>query len=236
MVLICCVAFTHAVVAQKNLLNQVQQAVNGSSGSGIGLSNDDIVKGLKSALNVGTNNSTSLASKLDGYYKNPNIKIPFPKEAKAMEQQLRSLGMNKQVDKFIMTLNRAAEDAAKSAAPIFVDAVTKMTITDGLNILKGSNDAATNFLKNGSSAALIEKFKPIIQASLDKVEVTKYWKPLVKTYNQIPMVKKQNPNLNEYVTQKAIEGLFKLIADEELKIRKDPTARVNDILKKVFGK
>ena len=125
---------------------------------------------------------------------------------------------------------------AKSAAPIFVDAITRMTITDGLNILKGNNDAATNFLKNGSSAALIEKFKPIIQASLDKVEVTKYWKPLVKTYNQIPMVKKQNPNLNEYVTQKAIEGLFKLIADEELKIRKDPAARVNDILKKVFGK
>jgi hypothetical protein len=153
-----------------------------------------------------------------------------------MEQQLRALGMTKEVDKFIKTLNRAAEDAAKSAVPVFVDAITKMTITDGVNILKGNNDAATNFLKNTSSAGLLAAFKPIVKNSLSKVEVTKYWKPLVKTYNQIPLVKKQNPNLDEYVTLKAIEGLFKLIAEEELKIRKDPAARVNDILKKVFGK
>lgn len=232
-VCIACLVITQSIFAQKNILNQVQNVI---SGNGAGLSNDEIVKGLKEALKVGTNNSTSRASQLDGYYKNPKIKIPFPQEAKNMEQQLRALGMTKEVDKFIKTLNRAAEDAAKSAVPVFVDAITKMTITDGVNILKGNNDAATNFLKNTSSAGLLAAFKPIVKNSLSKVEVTKYWKPLVKTYNQIPLVKKQNPNLDEYVTLKAIEGLFKLIAEEELKIRKDPAARVNDILKKVFGK
>lgn len=216
----------------QNILNQVTNAISGSSS----LSNDDIVKGLKEALSVGTNNSTALASKLDGYYKNPKIKIPFPKEAVAMEKQLKSLGMENEVNKFVKTLNRAAEDAAKSAAPVFVDAIRKMTITDGVNILKGSNDAATNFLKTNASAGLKNSFKPIVKSSLNKVQITKYWKPLTKTYNQIPLVKKMNPDLEAYVTEKAMEGLFKLIAEEEMKIRKDPAARINDILKKVFGK
>jgi hypothetical protein len=228
--LFCTVAFS-----QKNIFNQVNSAIHGSNGKK-SLSNDDIVKGLKEALKVGTNNSTASASKLDGYYKNPLIKIPFPKEANSMESQLRSLGMDKEVDKFVETLNRAAEDAAKKAAPIFIDAVTKMTITDGVNILKGNNDAATQYLKNTSSSPLKDAFKPVIQSSLDKVEVTKYWKPLTTAYDKIPFVTKVNPDLNEYVTLKAIDGLFKLIADEELKIRSNPEARVTDILKKVFGK
>ena len=199
------------------------------------LSNDDIVKGLKEALSVGSNNSAAKASKKDGYYKNPLIKIPFPKEAQQMESTLKSIGMNKQVDQFVMTLNRAAEDAAKKAAPIFVSAITKMTITDGLNILKGKDDAATQFLKKTTSTQLKSEFQPIVKASINKVQVTKYWNPLVTNYNKVPFVTKMNPNLDDYVTQKAIEGLFTLVAQEEGKIRKDPAARVSDILKKVFG-
>ncbi len=231
-VFIICLASMQLANAQSNIINQVQNAISGTTN----LSNDEIIKGLKEALKVGTNNSTALASKLDGYYKNPKIKIPFPKEAQNMEKQLRALGMDKEVTKFVKTLNRAAEDAAKSAAPVFVDAITKITITDGLNILRGNNDAATQFLKKGSMDGLKAAFKPIVKSSLNKVELTKYWKPLTKTYNQIPLVKKMNPDLEEYVTLKAIEGLFTLIAEEELKIRKDPAARINDILKKVFGK
>jgi hypothetical protein len=199
------------------------------------LSNDDIVKGLKEALTVGSNNSAAKASKTDGYYKNPLIKIPFPKEAQQMESTLKSIGMSKQVDQFVMTMNRAAEDAAKKAAPIFVNAITHMTITDGMNILKGKDDAATQFLKKSTSTQLHNEFKPIIKASINKVQVTKYWNPLVTNYNKIPFVTKMNPNLDDYVTQKAMDGLFTLVAQEEAKIRKDPAARVTDILKKVFG-
>jgi hypothetical protein len=225
------VLLTHNLQAQK-IIKQITNAV---SGQGSGLSNAEIINGLKEALKVGTNNSTAAASKLDGYYKNPLIKIPFPREVSEVEKTLRNMGMNKEVDKFVMTLNRAAEDAAKSAAPVFLNSIQKMTINDGLSILKGGNDAATQFLKNTSNAALIASFKPIVQNSLSKVQITQYWNPLMTTYNKIPFVKKVNPDLNQYVTDKAIEGLFKLIAAEELKIRKDPAARINDILKKVFG-
>lgn len=199
------------------------------------LSNDDIVKGLKEALSVGSKNSADKASQKDGYFKNTQIKIPFPKEAKDMETTLKNLGMKKQVDQFVLTLNRAAEDAAKKAAPVFINAITKMTITDGVTILKGKDDAATQYLKTNTSLPLKNEFMPIVKASLNKVQVTKYWNPLMTKYNKIPYVKKMNPDLNDYVTQKAIEGLFLLVAQEELKIRKDPAARVTDILKKVFG-
>ncbi|HKR03234.1 MAG TPA: DUF4197 domain-containing protein [Bacteroidia bacterium] len=211
-------------------IKDAQNAVSGKN-----LSNDDIIKGLKEALSVGSKNSATKASKMDGYYKNPLIKIPFPKEAQQMESTLKSIGMSKQVDQFVVTLNRAAEDAAKKAAPIFVNAITKMTITDGMNILKGKDDAATQFLKNTTSAQLKNEFMPVVKASINKVQVTKYWNPLVTNYNKVPFVTKMNPNLDDYVTQKAIEGLFTLVAQEEAKIRKDPAARVSDILKKVFG-
>lgn len=203
---------------------------------GKGLTNSEVINGLTEALKIGVNNSTTSASKLDGFYKNPLIKIPFPQEISEAEKTLRNLGMDKEVDRFIKTLNRAAEDAAKSAAPIFINSISKMTINDGLSILRGSNDAATQYLKNTSSPALIAAFQPIVQNSLNKVQITKYWKPLMTTYNKIPFVNKINPDLNSYVTSKAIEGLFKLIASEELKIRQNPQAQVNNLLQTVFGK
>ncbi|MDQ3050241.1 MAG: DUF4197 domain-containing protein [Bacteroidota bacterium] len=206
-----------------------------SSGAGGNLTNEKIIKGLKEALTIGTRISAENASKMDGFYKNPLIKIPFPKEAEQMEKSLKSIGMSKEVDNFVKTLNRAAEDASKKAAPVFIDAITKMSITDGLRILKGGNTAATEFLKSGTTLKLKSEFMPIVKTSLQKVEITKHWKPLVKNYNKIPFVKKMNPDLNDYVTTKAIEGLFKLIAEQELKIRKDPQARITDLLKEVFG-
>ncbi len=222
------------LTAQVNINNIISGATSGQN-LGSGLSNDKIVSGLKEALTRGTNNSTTIVSKLDGYYKNPKIKIPFPKEAKQMESTLKSMGMSKQVDEFVKTLNRAAEDAAKQAAPIFVNAIKKMTVNDGLKILRGGNTAATEFLKTSTSAALTAQFKPVVQSSLQKVQITKHWTPLVKSYNKVPMVKKMNPDLNAYVTQKAIEGLFTMIAEEEAKIRKDPVNTGSNLLNEVFG-
>ncbi len=200
-----------------------------------GLSNDEVINGLKEALSVGSNNSSSAASKADGFYKNPKIKIPFPQEAIDMKTTLDKLGMKKQTDKFIETLNRGAESAAKEAAPIFLDAIKGMSIGDGFAILNGQDTAATSYLKGKTTTQLDAAFKPKVKEALQKVELTKYWKPLMTKYNRIPGVTKQNPDLDSYVTAKAMEGLFTLLADEEIKIRKDPAAQVSDLLKKVFG-
>lgn len=207
-----------------------------NQGSNTQLTNDEIIKGLKEALTIGSKNASSMVSKVDGYYKNPQLYIPFPPEAKKIQETLVKYGQNKLVNDFVMTLNRAAEDAAKEAAPIFVSAVKNITIKDGLSILNGNNDAATVYLKNNTQADLIKKFKPIIENSLNKVNATKYWSDLVNAYNRIPTVQKMNPDLSSYATQKAIDGLFIVVAQEELKIRKDPAARITEILKKVFGK
>ncbi|MCB0850086.1 MAG: DUF4197 domain-containing protein [Bacteroidetes bacterium] len=220
----------------QSLKNKLSTQSTPNAHLGEGLPNSEIINGLKEALKVGMNNATASASKVDGFYKNPLIKIPFPKEVSEAEKTMRSLGMDKEVDKFVKTLNRAAEDAAKSAAPIFLNSILKMNIDDGLGILRGGNDAATQYLKNTSNAALIAAFQPIVKNSLDKVNITKYWKPLMTNYNKLPFVNKINPDLNSYVTNKAIDGLFKLIASEELKIRKDPAQRINDLLQSVFGK
>jgi hypothetical protein len=199
------------------------------------LSNDDVIAGLKEALTVGTNKSTESASKVDGYYQNPLILIPFPPEAEKVKNTVEDLGMEEQVKKFVLTLNRAAEEAAKEAAPIFLAAVKGMTIDDGFTILRGEDNAATTYLKDKTSAPLTDKFSPIVKKAIEKVEVTKYWNPIISTYNKVPLIKKMNPDLEEYVTQKALEGLFKLLEGEEKKIRTDPMARVSDLLKKVFG-
>ncbi len=198
------------------------------------LTNDEVINGLREALTVGTNNSSALASKVDGYYKNPLLFIPFPPEAQKVKEWASKMGMNSQVEKFEMTLNRAAEEAAKEAAPIFIEAIKGMSIGDGFSILKGPDNAATQYLKDKTSTDLRVKFTPVIQNAINKVEVTNYWNPIITKYNKIPFVEKQNPDLTAYVTDRAMEGLFKLIANEELKIRKDPVARITDLLKRVF--
>jgi hypothetical protein len=200
------------------------------------LSNDDIVKGLKAALSVGSNNAGESASKLDGFYRNEKINIPFPPEINNVKTSVENMGLKPQVTKFVETLNRAAEEAAKEAAPIFVNAITTMNISDGMNILNGGDKAATTFLEDKTTSELKTKFEPIVKKAIEKVQLTKYWNPVVSNYNKVPFVKKVNPDLEAYVLERAISGMFTLVAEEEAKIRNNPAARVSDILKKVFGK
>ncbi len=207
----------------------------GQSGSKSGLTNSEVIQGLKEALEIGSKNAASKASKLNGYYKNPKIKIPFPPDAKKVKTVAEGLGMKSQVRKFEETLNRAAEEAAKQAAPIFFSAIKQMTIKDGFEILNGADDAATQYLRRKTTAPLKVKFRPVVKKAIQKVEVTKYWNPIVTKYNQVPFTKSVNPDLDEYVTDKGLEGLFYLIAQEEKKIRKNPAARVTELLRRVFG-
>lgn len=216
-------------------INQALLTAGQTIGGEAPLTNDDVAAGLKEALIKGISNGSDMASQLDGYFKNEAIKILFPPDVKRVEEKLRQIGLGNEVDKFVMTLNRGAEDAAKEAKPIFISAVRSMTIEDAWGILKGEQDAATQYLKRTTSAQLKEKFSPVIQNSLDKVNATKYYGDLVGTYNKIPFVDKANPDLNDYATDKAIEGLFVMVAKEEKDIRQNPMARTTDLLKRVFG-
>lgn len=195
----------------------------------------EVTKALKEALQQGATKGATQVSQLDGYFKNPEIKIPFPPDVQLVETKMRALGMGKQVDEFVVSLNRAAEDAAKQAAPIFVSAIQKMTIEDAYAVLKGEPDAATQYLSRTTTPQLKEKFMPIVKSSLDKVNATRYYADLIGYYNRVPFVQKVNPDLNGYATDKAIQGLFVMIAKEEKNIRKDPLARTTDLLKKVFS-
>lgn len=192
-------------------------------------------EGIKEALIKGITKGVTEASQLDGYFGNPKIKIPIPPDAQKVETQLRSMGLGSEVDKAILSLNRAAEDAAMEAKPIFVAAIKSLTFEDAIKIVTGEEDAATGYLQRTTSEPLTKKFKPIIEASLEKVNATKYWEDLVGTYNKIPLVQDVNPDLTSYVTQKALEGLFYMIAQEEKAIRQDPLARTSELLRKVFG-
>jgi len=214
-----------------NVLEEVNKQTTGETP----LTNGEVIGGLKEALTVGTNKSTDLTSKMDGFYKNPEIFIPFPPESIKVKEKVIALGMENQVNDFVLTLNRAAETASKEAAPIFIDAIRNMSISDGFAILKGEDNAATNYLREKTSAQLKIKFNPIVKNAIEQVEVTKYWNPIITTYNKIPFIEKQNPDLEDYVTTRAMEGLFLMIQKEEANIRKNPAARVTDLLKKVFG-
>lgn len=217
-------------------INQTIGEVNKTLGSsGAPLTTAEVAQGLKEALIKGISKGSDLVSQVDGYLKNPEIKIPFPPEVKKVEDRLRQIGLGGEVDKFIMTLNRGAEDAAGEAKPIFIEAIRSMTIQDAWAILRGEDDAATQYLKRTTSGLLKEKFKPVIQNSLNKVNATKYYGEIVTRYNQIPLVQKVNPDLDDYATDKAIEGLFLMIAKEEKNIRENPVARTTELLKKVFG-
>ncbi len=226
------------VAAQLNAFGQLDKLINDAKkavGTPKALTKEEVANGLKEALVNGITKGTDLTSKMDGYFKNPEIKIPFPKDVKKVEDKLRQLGMGSEVDRFVLTLNRGAEEAAKEAKPIFISAIKQMSIDDAFAVLKGQPDAATQFLKRTTSAQLKEKFKPVVQTNLDKVNATKYYGDLISNYNRIPFVSKVNPNLNEYATDMAIQGLFTMIAKEEKSIRQDPAARTTDLLKKVFG-
>jgi hypothetical protein len=208
--------------------------LDGTGGGGFNLSQDDIANGLKEALKVGAERGTAKLSSADGFFKDAAIKILMPEEALKAEQKLRSLGMGKQVDNAILTMNRAAEDAAKNATPIFVNAIKSMSIQDAAGILKGGDFAATNFLKNKTTIELLNAFRPVIEASLEKVDATRHWNTVFTNYNRFS-TDKVDPDLTAYVAEKALAGIFYQVGLEEQQIRKDPLARSSDILKKVFG-
>lgn len=195
----------------------------------------EVSSGIKEALTVGIKNTVFKTSATNGFLSNSLIKIPFPQEAAKVESTVRNLGLGSKVDEFVGTLNHGAEEASKKATPIFVNAITGMSINDVYDIWRGDNNAATQYLKGATQSQLRTAFSPVIKSSLQKVDVTKYWDPIINTYNKIPLVQKMNPNLDEYVLDKTLDGLFKMLALEEGKIREDPAARVSDLLKKVFG-
>jgi len=214
-----------------------------TTGTGTGtttpaLTNEEVIAGLKEALTIGIKKGAELASKTDGFFKNDFIKIPFPEEANAIKEKAIEWGLQGKVDEIILTLNRAAEVASEKATPIFVDAITNMSIGDGFEILKGSDSAATMYLIKTTTTPLTSAFMPVVKDAIEKVELTKYWNPVATKYNQWAKISKKdeiNPDLDKYVTDRAITGLFFLVKQEEKKIRKDPVAQVTDLLKKVFG-
>lgn len=199
------------------------------------ITEQQVADGLMEALVQGAANGSESLAKLDGYFKNPPVKILFPPEAQKIETTLRDLGMNKMCDDVIQSLNRAAEDAAAEAKPILINSIRAMTINDAMDILFGANNAATEYLKKTTTTQLTNTFKPVIDSSLKQVGATKYWSDAVHYYNKIPLVEDLNPDLTSYVTQKALDGLFYMIEQEELKIRQDPGARVSQIVKEVFA-
>lgn len=209
-------------------------SVLGNNKSGTSLSTDEIVAGLKEALSLGAQQSASKLSSVDGFLKDAAVKVLLPEDVKKVESKLRLLGMGKLVDQAITSMNRAAEEASKTAAPIFVNAVKKMTITDALSILKGNDTSATSYLKRSTTNELTNTFRPIVEAALKKVNATKYYGDLAVVYNKVAP-KPVSTDLTEYVTDRAMSGMFYYIGVEEKKIRENPAARVTEILKKVFG-
>ena len=199
------------------------------------MGNAEIALGLKEALNNGITKEVTKLTATDGFYKNQAVKILLPAELQNVDKGLRDIGLGSLADEGIKLLNRAAEDAVKEATPIFIDAVKNMTFTDAKNILLGSNNSATLYLQRSTTQALYGKFNPIIQKSLSKVGADAAWKNIITKYNSIPLTADVNPDLNDYVTQKALEGVFKMIAVEEKDIRTNLNARTSDLLKKVFA-
>jgi len=199
------------------------------------LSQAEMGNGLKEALNNGITKQVSKLTATDGFMRNEAVKILLPQELQKVDTKLRQLGLSKLADDGLRVLNRAAEDAVKEATPIFVDAVKQMTFTDAKNILLGNESSATNYLQTTTSSALYGKFNPVIKNSFAKVGADKIWAQIITKYNSIPLVNKVNPDLTDYTTNKAMEGVFKMIAIEEKDIRTNFSARTSDLLKKVFA-
>lgn len=196
----------------------------------------EIAQGLKQALEFGIKEGSTALSKEDGYFKSA-YKILLPPEARKVTDKLKFIPGFTDVENIILEkLNRAAEDAAKSASPIFVKAIKEMTFQDALSILMGTNDAATMYLHEKTYSPLYAEFQPVIVTSLNKFNAIEYWADAVNAYNKIPLVQKVNPNLDEYVTEKALDGLFGMVAVKELQIRTDISSRTTELLKKVFAK
>jgi len=199
------------------------------------LTDSKIVRGLKQALEIGTENAISEVSRIDGYYKNPDIKIPLPKTVQKVEIVMMAMGYGPQVEEFSRTMNRAAERAAPEAKALFWDAVKAMTFDDARKILNGKDNEATLYFEDKTRSRLHQLFMPVVHAAMEEIGVTRTYQELHKKISTIPFADRLNLDLDEYVTAKALDGLFYMVAEEERKIRKDPAARVTKLLRDVFG-
>ena len=215
---------------------QIQQTmgdINEIMGSDA-LTEQEVARGLKEALDKGVLESSSTAGQVNGFLNRPEIRIPFPPDVKKVETRLRQMGFEKEVDRFIESMNRGAEKAAALSVPIFSKAVKEMTIQDAWGILRGPDNAATQYLEDKTSEELFVAFSPVVAQSLEQVNATKYYDDIIGIYNKIPFVEKVDANLEDYVTDRAMDGLFYLIEQEERKIREDPLERTTQLMKKVF--
>ena len=223
-------------LSAQNLGGLLKKAENVINGGDVKLSEEDIGNGLKEALNIGVGKAVDFLSAEDGYYKSP-YKILLPEEAQQVVSKVKMVpGFENVEEELVERLNRAAELAAAKAKPIFISAITQMTFQDAMEILMGEKDAATRYLEKTTRQQLFTEFMPVVQQSLDEVNAREYWRSVVQAYNKIPFIKKMNPELDEYVTQKGLDGMFSLIEKKELDIRKNQSSRTSDLLTKVFAK
>ncbi len=199
------------------------------------LDSETIVAGLKQALQQGVERGVSSLGRADGYLKNGNVQIPVPDNLRTAEMLLRKVGADKYADQFILTLNRAAEAAVPQAKAVFLDVIRKMTVTDAIGILRGADDAATQYFRRQSQVRLAASFRPIVARATDKVGVTAQYKSLVSRVERLGFVDTSELDLDDYVTAKALDGLFYMMAQEEMRIRRDPVARTTELLRRVFG-
>lgn len=227
------ISFQSCTTAQ---INQGVGMVLGGTTPNQPVTEAEVGSGLREALQVGIGKGAAQAGQADGYFKNPLIKLLFPPEAQKLESRLRQIGLGAECDKFILALNRGAENAAVEAKPIFVQAIKDLTFKDVWGILTGEKNAATNYLRRTTTNQLVGKFKPHLTASIQKTNATRLYGELVTRYNQIPLVQKVNPDLADYATNKAVEGLFTLVEQEEANIRANPVARTTDLLRRVFAR
>ncbi|GGZ46486.1 hypothetical protein GCM10008088_04910 [Mesonia mobilis] len=202
---------------------------------GFGLTQEQIANGLKQALDKGIDEQVSKLTQTDGFYKNQLVKILLPEELQKVEKGLRDVGLGSLADEGIKALNRAAEDATKEATPIFVNAIKEMTFNDAKNILLGDDRAATTYLEQKTNQELYNKFNPVIKNSFSKVGADQIWSNIITKYNNIPFTQNVNPDLTDYVTQQALDGVYTMIAIEEQEIRTNIASRTTDVLKRVFA-
>jgi hypothetical protein len=214
----------------KNATKQVLPVKTAGTTGGV-----DVAAGLKEALQNGISKQVSLLTAEDGFLKNDLVKIPVPAEMQKVSNTLNNLGMSNLTNEGIKTMNRAAEMAVKEATPVFVEAIKNMSFSDAKAILMGNKTEATTYLQKATTTSLYAKFKPVVQQAIGKAGADKVWSTIITKYNSVPMVSKVNPDINEYVTQKALEGVFKMIAVEETKIRESSSSRTSDLLQKVFA-
>lgn len=225
--------FFFVIAFQLVSCGELQQVINQMPQEGLG--NAEIANGLRQALDFGIDKQVSRLTKEDGFYKNELVKIVLPEELQKVDKTLRDIGLGNLANEGLKVLNRAAEEAVGEATPIFVNAVKGITFNDAKNILLGNDNAATEYLTSTTQTDLYEKFNPVIKTSFDKVGADAIWADLIRRYNSIPLVKKVNPDLTDYVTQEALNGVYKMIAIEEKEIRTKVSSRSTDILKRVFA-